>query len=281
VYWRLDPSPADAPPSVYFVSTAHTQDLDANNDFFDVFDLIRLMLGTEVDRKELETAVRMLIGGNAPVMAFDTSDAGATLQVYDASRFRALRPFSGDLGDLEIERGLARNLIGARRRRSESGAANDAVSVPECVAGRVKVNDVFYRRELHQMRRYTALAVDNITREPLAFAAASAYRSIRLFIVRPGGDGNATYRFANAPLVYFGALLLSLTYFLLFLAGVVIAWRRRSPLLAFLVPIVYVPLTICFVLTNQRYSVTVQPLMFAFVAFAIVSGWDRHRALRP
>jgi hypothetical protein len=36
----------------------------------------------------------------------------------------------------------------------------------------------------------------------------------------------------------------------------------------FLVPIVYVPLTICFVLTNMRYSVTVQPLMFVFVAVA-------------
>jgi hypothetical protein len=37
-----------------------------------------------------------------------------------------------------------------------------------------------------------------------------------------------------------------------------------------------VPVTIAFVLTNQRYSVTMQPLMFAFMALAIeaVSGRD-------
>ncbi len=34
-------------------------------------------------------------------------------------------------------------------------------------------------------------------------------------------------------------------------------------------PIVYVPMTICFVLTNMRYTVTMQPLMFVFVAVAV------------
>lgn len=273
VYWRIDPSPASAPPFVYFVSTVHTRDLDAHNDFFDVFDLIRLMLGTEVDRKALETAVRTLIGGDAPVSGFESSGDSVTLQVYDGSHVRVPRSFDGDLADLEVEKGLAQTLVGARRRRA--GEPN----LPECLAGRVRVNDVFYRRELHQMRRYTALAMDNIRREPAAFAAAAAYRSLRLFVVRPSGDRGTTYQFASGRLVYAGGLLLSLTYLLLFLAGVAIAWRRRSPLLPLLVPIVYVPLTICFVLTNQRYSVTVQPLMFAFVAFAIVSWWEK-RGLR-
>jgi len=49
---------------------------------------------------------------------------------------------------------------------------------------------------------------------------------------------------------------------------VAIAWRARSPFLYALIPIAYVPLTICFVLTNQRYTITVQPLMFVFVAIA-------------
>jgi 4-amino-4-deoxy-L-arabinose transferase-like glycosyltransferase len=184
VYWRIDPAPAEAAPSVYLVSTAHTN-----------------------------------LDGKHPA----------------------------------------------------------ALAVPQCLQGRVKLNDVFYRREIHNMRRYTALAMENIRREPFAFAAASAYRAVRLFIVRPASSGSATYKFAGADLVYFAGLLLSLTYFLLFLAGVAVAWRQRSPLLAFLVPIVYVPATICFVLTNQRYSVTVQPLMFAFIAFGIVTWWDGRR----
>ena len=45
-----------------------------------------------------------------------------------------------------------------------------------------------------------------------------------------------------------------------------------------LIPIAYVPLTICFVLTNMRYTITVQPLMFVFVAMTIAAvvrpiGW--------
>jgi hypothetical protein len=188
VYWRVEPAPPEAPPSVYVVSTAHTSQLGA--------------------------------GGPAG------------------------RP-----------------------------------ALPACLEGRVKLNDVFYRREIHNMRRYTALAMDNIRREPVAFLLASAYRAVRLFVIRPASSGSATYKFAGAGLVYTGGLLLSVTYFLVFLAGVAIAWRQRSPLLAFLVPIVYVPATICFVLTNQRYSVTVQPLMFAFIALAIVTWWERRKVL--
>jgi 4-amino-4-deoxy-L-arabinose transferase-like glycosyltransferase len=159
------------------------------------------------------------------------------------------------------------------------GKPAGTLAVPQCLDGRVKLNDVFYRREIHNMRRYTALAMENIRREPFAFAAASFYRAVRVFVVRPASRGSATYKFAGADLVYFAGLVLSLTYFLLFLAGVAVAWRQRSPLLAFLVPIVYVPATICFVLTNQRYSVTVQPLMFAFIALAIVTWWERKRGL--
>jgi len=67
-------------------------------------------------------------------------------------------------------------------------------------------------------------------------------------------------------------LMLSAVYLLLFASGVIVAWRRRRVLLVFLVPIVYVPLTIAFVLTNMRYTVTVQPLMFVFVSVALLAA---------
>jgi hypothetical protein len=47
-----------------------------------------------------------------------------------------------------------------------------------------------------------------------------------------------------------------------------------------LIPIAYVPLTICFVLTNMRYTVTMQPLMFVFVALAILTGLGLDRPER-
>ena len=48
-------------------------------------------------------------------------------------------------------------------------------------------------------------------------------------------------------------------------------------------PIVFVPLTICVMLITARYSMTTQPLMFAFVAIALVTAmdaWTRARERR-
>ena len=121
------------------------------------------------------------------------------------------------------------------------------------------------------MRRYTALAMDNIRRQPVAFALASLYRIGRLFVIRGSGDVSTAQQFTASRLIYGIGLAASLAVFLVFLAGVWIAWRRRDPLLWLLVPIVYVPLTICFVLTNMRYSITMQPYIFVFVAIALLA----------
>ena len=94
----------------------------------------------------------------------------------------------------------------------------------------------------------------------------------RLFVVRGTNDLSTAQQFRWSRVVYGVATALSIAYLAVFLAGVAIAFRRRSALLLFLVPIVYVPVTICFVLTNMRYTVTVQPLMFVFVAVAVLAG---------
>ena len=135
----------------------------------------------------------------------------------------------------------------------------------------IEVNKVFYRREPHEMGRYTALAFDNIRRDPLAFVAASAYRLLRWFIIRGTDDQMTTHQFPLSHLIFQAAMWASIAYFAAFLAGVSIAWRARSPFLYALVPIAYVPLTICFVLTNMRYTITVQPLMFVFVAMTVAA----------
>jgi hypothetical protein len=122
------------------------------------------------------------------------------------------------------------------------------------------------------MQRFMALAMDNIRRDPWAFVRASLYRMMRLFIVRGTDDVSTAQQFRGSQLVYMVGTTLSIGYLAVFAAGVIIAWRRRSALLLFLLPIVYVPLTICFVLTNMRYTVTMQPLMFAFVALAIATA---------
>jgi hypothetical protein len=60
-------------------------------------------------------------------------------------------------------------------------------------------------------------------------------------------------------------------HLMVFVGGAVWAWRRRPGLRILLLPIVYIPLTICFVLTNMRYTITVQPLIFVFAAAAVVA----------
>lgn len=280
VYWRIDTPAGSSLPSIYFISSDHLGDLDRHGHWLDIFDVVRLTSrlawpeaadGSEIDvtgavaRAGLQDAVTRLLGA-ATLDDLIVGANAAQLQFADGSKIRVPREFSGSITDLEVTGTLARRLLLARTPT----AAPPAPPACQPVAG-ARVNDVFYRKELHQLDRYMALALDNIRREPVAFATAAAYRAVRLFIVRPSGDQSTTYQFAGGVIAYTSGLVLSLGYFLLFLAGVVVAWRRRSALLPLVVPIVYVPATICFVLTNQRYTVTVQPLMFAFVALALVT----------
>jgi hypothetical protein len=130
------------------------------------------------------------------------------------------------------------------------------------------------------MRRATALAFDNIRREPAAFAAASLKRALRLFVVEGGVDRDTTVQFAHSAVVYTVARAASLLYFCLFIGGLALAILRRHRLLVLLAPVVYVPVTICPMLVTARYATTVQPFVFAFMAIALVEAGDFISRLR-
>jgi hypothetical protein len=51
----------------------------------------------------------------------------------------------------------------------------------------------------------------------------------------------------------------------------VMAWRRGNRVGLPLLLIAYLPATLAPVLTNMRYALTVQPLMFMFIAVAIIT----------
>jgi hypothetical protein len=288
---QTTPVDADIAPSVYFVASEHLIDLDRHGDLLDVFDLIRTLRGSAwneeqapeaidsngdgvIDEADVRNLAVLLLGGRATAdTAFGAkplavSEGEATLRLSDGSTLSVPRRWSGRVTDIDVRGVLAGSLIPAHRPMSE--LARPAPRREPCgLVWDVQMNDVFYRKEPHLMRRYLALAFDNISRDPRAFAAASAYRMGRLFVVRGSDDLKTTQQFTRSGLVYGAGLAVSALYLLLFVAGVFVVWRARLPMLALLLPIVYVPLTICFVLTNMRYTITVQPLMFAFVAAAI------------
>lgn len=276
-----------AEPLIYYVSVDHLGDLDAAGEMLDIFDIARLSrqvagldaspasrgvdlnLDGRIDASDLAAAVALLlpeVRGHAPFAGVERDGDLAVLRLSDGGSI-GVPPAMTKQSDLLVNGELATTLVSRWRTMASTRSGQ-----PRCAAmDDIAVNRVFYRREPHEMRRYTALAFDNIERDPLAFITASAYRLVRLFIIRGTDDQMTTYQFPLSRLIFQAGMVASLAYFAAFLAGVVIAWRARSPFLYALIPIVYVPLTICFVLTNMRYTITVQPLMFVFVAMTVAA----------
>ena len=294
----VTPLEGAADPWIAFVSDNHLGDLDTHDDLLDIFDVVRLLRHLawgeplpraglldftgdgQVDEGDLERAVSMLLpeaptrGAGVPLTRIERGEATVTLHLADGSWVSVPRVFGGRQTDLGLEGELAGALVSKWRTFSSIAHPLRRPRPGECwVVENVRMNAPFYRAEPHMMQRYMALALDNIGRDPMAFALASGYRMVRLFIIRGTDDLSTAQQFRWSRLAYGAGQALSTVYFLIFLTGVIVAWRQRSALLLFLLPIVYVPLTICFVLTNMRYTVTVQPLMFAFVAVAMVAAF--------
>jgi hypothetical protein len=286
-------------PYVYFVSGDHLGDIDARGDVLDVFDLVRLLrhigwqealpnpaqLDLNQDGATNEADVLRFVeliapeslrrASGAPLGRVETSTDAVTLRLVDGSWLAVPRDFQGRQTDLNLslDGEMAPALVSRSRTFTSIAYPPRPTQPGECVpAGDVAVNAPFNFIEPHMMQRFMALAMDNISRDPAAFIQASLYRMVRLFVVRGTDDLATAQQFRWSGVVYGVGTALSVAYLAVFLAGVFVAYRRRSALLLLLVPIVYVPATICFVLTNMRYSVTVQPLMFVFVAVAMVAA---------
>lgn len=293
-----------ANPFVLFISDDHLGDLDRHGDVLDVFDLVRLLRHIawqdrvansealdlnqdgRLDAADIEQIIQLQVpelAANAagkPGARVTTGPAAVELHLPDGSWISVPREFSGKQTDLGIslDGEMAPALISRHRTMTSVQFPPRRLRPGECQpAVDATVNAPFNWREPHMMSRYMALAFDNIERDPGAFAMASLYRMVRLFIVRGTNDVATSQQFNGSAFVYAAGTVLSIAYLVVFVAGVLAAFRRRSALLLFLVPIVYVPVTICFVLTNMRYTVTVQPLMFAFVALAIVAALESRR----
>ena len=191
----------------------------------------------------------------------------------DGSSIVMPRVWTGRITDLMFEGGLALALMHSSASLGDLSLAHQRGLA---VAGRargerddVAINRVFYRLEPHLMRRYSALAFDNIRRTPLSFAAACVFRATRLFIVSGSTDVHTAQQFDKSRRIYALATIASIASLVLFAVGAIAAWRRRHDVALPLLLVAYLPATISPFLTNMRYSITVQPLMFVFIAVAL------------
>jgi hypothetical protein len=302
------PAPGANAPAVYFVSQDHLGDMDRYNDLLDVFDVIRLArheawgepleAAQSLERARVAdtiAAINALLGPTT--VHLDHDDLAVRIAIAGDSTVTIPRDWHEKLTDVSITGPHAEALMYAHA--SLAGLSRPAPEISRddatcAIVGEVKINDVFYREQPQAMRRYSALAFDNLRREPFAFFKASLYRAYRVFVVVGSSDKWTNQQFSGAATIYAAASALSLGFLGLFIAGLVILWRRRADVLLPLLLILYVPVTIAPLLTNMRYSVTVQPLMFVFVAAALLlagrslgggrAGRDRvssRKALRP
>lgn len=291
------PLGGESNPLVAFVSDEHLADLDRHDDLLDMFDLVRMLRHIawqepvrasekvdlnrdgRIDADDVDTLVTLALRDEitrfpAPASRVEHTATAVTVHLADGSWLSVPRAFGGKQTDvsLSLHGEFAPELMARPRTFTSLQYANRPRATDCLPAADLTFNAPFYLRETFGMQRYMALALDNIERDRLAFIKASLYRIPRLFIVRGSDDVSTTQQFRWSSVVYGMGTLLSIVYLAIFLGGVAVAWRRRSPLLALLVPIVYIPVTICFVLTNMRYTITVQPLMFAFVAMALAAA---------
>ena len=297
----VTPAGGDADPYVYFVSDRHTSNLDADDVLLDLFDVVsvtrhiawgepvraRAKLDADqdgdIDEADLRAMLRKMLGGldrGEPsvdrLRELSIRDNAAVLSFVDDSRLTVPRQWNGDYTDLAIDQGIAENLFSGRYRFTQPDPAPKVPLEIQCLGpGGITINAAYYRVQPHEQHRYMALALDNIRRGPLDYAWSVLYRSIRLFIIVGTTDQGTAQQFANSRFVYGAGTLLSLCYLALALTGAWLGWRRGYAVGLPLTLIAYIPATISFVLTNMRYTTTVQPLLLILVAVTFVAVADR------
>ena len=298
---QTTPPQGAATPFVFFVNRDHLSDLDLHGDLIDSFDLIRMMrhvawdeplpfagrlAAVGIGERSVDALVALLERrfelkpAEAALPVFARDERQARLTFADGSSLTVPRQWRGLITDVTFQGALASALMSSSERVDALRQAGDpaTAAAPGDPCRRfeeITVNAPFYRREPHLMSRYMALALDNIARTPLQFAAASAYRMLRLFVIHGDEDPRTSQQFAHGGRIYAAGTVVSGLFAVLFVSGVFIAWRRGDAITLPLLLILYVPFTIAPMLTNMRYTVTVQPLAFLFMASTINALLER------
>jgi hypothetical protein len=290
-------------PLVHTISADHFGDLDLRGDLLDVFDVVRVARHVvwgeplaavpsldvngdgAIDERDLRDAVDVLTApahsshaiGSHRLRTLERGDRQLRLVLSDGSALTVPRSWGGRAIDLGIDGTMAADLY--RSQRLFSVVRNPTFDEPPLVDPRFGLrgglDNVFYREQPKLYDRFMQLSAANIRAEPIGYAVATAMRVARLFVVVGSESRDRTAQFSRSQFVYLAATALSAVYFGLLIAGIAIALRRRYDVSLMVLAIVYVPATLCAMLVEMRYTVTIQPFVFAFVAVALLAAYDR------
>ena len=229
-------------PGIHFINDAHLGDLDQHDDLLDVFDVMRMVrsvawkdggvAATEADlRRDLGVLLRSHAGrveeGDV-VAAVHAGDRAAIVTFVDGSTLTVPRGSSGRISDVVAVGDYAGRVPGAAIPRWAVAHPVPPVHPDQCLPLRnLAVNRAFYLAEPDSMRRYTALAWDNIRDTPFAYLTSAVYRVWRLFVVQGTDDSSTAYQFSNSGLIYKAATLVCVTFLVLLVCGVAVAIRQH------------------------------------------------------
>ena len=117
----------------------------------------------------------------------------------------------------------------------------------------------------------------SIRHDPGAFLAAAVRHAARVFIIVGHSESDEARQFSGSGVVYALGTVLSVTALGLFVIGLLICWSRRQMPWPMVLPPAYVSATIAPFLTEARYTITVQPFMYALIAVTLVAAYDLGR----
>ncbi|MCE5271425.1 glycosyltransferase family 39 protein [bacterium] len=134
----------------------------------------------------------------------------------------------------------------------------------------IRFNGVYSRVEIEREKRYRTLALDYIRRHPLDYSLACLVRPFRAHLVVGSDDVFTARQFEHSRQIYLAGGILSAAILLLALAGIVIGLRSRLEVGLFLLPVVYLSLSLAPFLVTGRYTLQDQPFLFVFVSLALL-----------
>lgn len=303
---QFTPAEGPASPFIRFVGTDHLGDLDVHGDLLDIFDVVRLLrheawheavanadaLDLDGDGRltatDLDLAAGQLVSPagsvrvpapmRGTVKAIQVGPDAATLVLKDDSTLAVPKAFSGRVTDLAMEGRMAGELYRSRRPFASLRPSPEALQRLDRFELQQQLSTSFdgpfYRTEPRQQDRYVSMAFVNLRETPLPFVAASLTRILRLFVVIGSTDAFRARQFRFSQYIYWAATLASLTYLGVFLAGAVVAVRRRLDVTLPLVAIAFVPATIFPLFGDMRFTVTAQPFIFVFIAISVLALAD-------